>query len=192
MADANAQQTANEEKKGVVDLDKELDQFTQAQTTSKQQAKKTAVSKKAPKHTKKLAKSSKALVTKGKRKEAVARASIVSGKGRITVNGISVDLVKPREIRELIIEPIRISNEAASLIKDYDVNINVYGGGVSGQAQASRNALTSAILAVAKSDSLKHFYLGYDRNMVVSDHRRVEPKKFKGPKARARFQTSYR
>ena len=73
-----------------------------------------------------------------------------------------------------------------------DISINVHGGGSSGQAQAARSALAKVISKAAGSDVVKKMYMDYDRTMLVDDVRQVEPKKFKGPKARARFQKSYR
>ncbi len=76
--------------------------------------------------------------------------------------------------------------------RQMDIKVNVYGGGSSAQAQAVRSAIAKSIVAFSGSDAIKKEYLNYDRFMVVDDARRVEPKKFKGPKARARFQKSYR
>ena len=73
-----------------------------------------------------------------------------------------------------------------------DIKVNVQGGGASAQAQAVRSAIAKSIIEFSGMESLKKDYMHYDRFMVVDDSRRVEPKKFKGPKARARFQKSYR
>jgi small subunit ribosomal protein S9 len=70
--------------------------------------------------------------------------------------------------------------------------IYVNGGGSSGQAQAARSALAKVIAKASGTDAVKKLYMEYDRTMLVDDVRQVEPKKFKGPKARARFQKSYR
>ncbi|MCL5239044.1 MAG: 30S ribosomal protein S9, partial [Candidatus Marsarchaeota archaeon] len=73
-----------------------------------------------------------------------------------------------------------------------NISINVYGGGFSGQAQAARSVLAKVIAKAASSDVIKKMYMDYDRTLLVDDVRQVEPKKYKGPKARARFQKSYR
>lgn len=129
---------------------------------------------------------------KGKRKEAIARARLVSGAGEVVVNGINATILKPREISELILEPIRISKTARNLMSGSKIIVDVHGGGISGQAQAARNAVAKVIVASSGDESLRKMYMDYDRSMLVDDVRRVEPKKFLGTKARARFQTSYR
>ncbi len=178
------------ESKGIENLEKELETLYQpkvqpgkAQVKRQQAAKATR---------KKAAKTP--LLSKGKRKRAVARASLLQGgSGRVTINGVDVALIKPREIRELILEPINITDAAAQVAKSADIQVSVYGGGFSGQAQAARAAIAKAIVKASPSpDSLRSFYMEYDRHLLVDDTREVEPKKFKGPKARARFQKSYR
>ena len=66
------------------------------------------------------------------------------------------------------------------------------GGGTSGQAQAARSALAKVIAKADQGDAVRKAYIDYDRTLMVDDVRQVEPKKYKGPKARARFQKSYR
>ncbi len=182
----------NKEKKAVADLDKELSEFTEStQTQPKRRAplKKQAAAATA----KKVAKKKKqTIVTRGKRKEAIARASMSQGSGTVTINGVSAALIKPKEIRDLILEPILISKTVSGMMKQYDVSINVTGGGIMGQAQAARTALAKAITESSQNDGIKRAYMLYDRSLLVDDHRRVEPKKMGGPKARARTQTSYR
>ena len=129
---------------------------------------------------------------KAKRKAAVARAVLKQGTGRILINGKSVSLMKPLEVRELILESIRINASAKAIADRSDIVINIYGGGMSGQAQAARTVIAKAIVDASQSDSLRDEYMNYDRTLLVDDTRVVEPKKFRGPKARARFQKSYR
>ncbi|MFH1106824.1 MAG: 30S ribosomal protein S9 [Candidatus Micrarchaeota archaeon] len=128
----------------------------------------------------------KSIVTRGKRKEAIARAYITEGNGRLVVNGLTVDALQPLS-REIISEPLQFVKE-----KTFDVSVSVHGGGISGQAQAARTAVARAMVAYLKDDKLKEEMVAYDRSLLVEDPRRVEPKKFKGPKARARFTKSYR
>ncbi len=125
--------------------------------------------------------------TRGKRKEAIARASIKEGTGRISLNGRGLDAYDDPFIREVVTEPLNFIET-----KNFDIDINVRGGGFSGQAQAARTAIARAIIKFTKDEKLKTQFINYDRSLLVEDPRRVEPKKFKGPKARARFTKSYR
>ncbi|MDE1851471.1 MAG: 30S ribosomal protein S9 [Candidatus Micrarchaeota archaeon] len=172
--------------KGLENLDKELEAVLPQKAVQKREAKKTA-----PKRKGKVAKAKqKVLQSKARRKNAVARASLKSGNGRIRINGRNIDLLKPKEIRELIMEPVHLSDSAAEIVKESDIQISVHGGGVNGQAQAARTALAKAL--ALSNEGLRKVYLDYDRSLIVDDYRKVEPKKFRGPKARARFQKSYR
>ncbi len=141
---------------------------------------------------KKAARKDKMVLSSSKRKEARARAVVKKGTGRIIINSVNADLIEPREFRSLMLEPLNISNIAKELSKGVDIEVNVQGGGRSAQAQAVRSAIAKGISEYAESDTIRKEYLHYDRSLLVDDPRRVEPKKFKGPKARARFQTSYR
>ncbi|MEM4254916.1 MAG: 30S ribosomal protein S9 [Candidatus Norongarragalinales archaeon] len=130
----------------------------------------------------------KQVVERGKRKEAIARASIKAGKGVIRVNGIALTAFPNPYARQIMAEPLSFLDQ-----QDFDIDVSVRGGGVMGQAQAVRTAIARAILAFKKgSEELKKAFVDYDRFILVEDARRVEPKKFKGPKARARFTKSYR
>jgi small subunit ribosomal protein S9 len=132
------------------------------------------------------------VLSKSKRKSAVARASARPGSGRVTINGFDINTVEPLEHRRLMLEPASVSPDARAVFSGMDIKVSVYGGGTSSQAQAVRGAIAKSIVSFSGSESIKREYLNYDRFMVVDDARRVEPKKFKGPKARARFQKSYR
>lgn len=124
---------------------------------------------------------------RGKRKEAIARAYLTpKGSGRVFYNGSPLSSFSSPYVRQIVSEPLCFVDSL-----EYDVFINVHGGGVMGQAQAARVALANA-LANAYGAELKKKMLEYDRSLLVEDPRRVEPKKFKGPKARARFTKSYR
>ena len=132
------------------------------------------------------------IVLKSKRKEAVARASVKAGNGVIRINRMNVNTIEPKEFRSAILEPINVSSITRELASRLSIDVNVNGGGASSQVQAARGAIAKAMVAFADTDSIRKEYLRYDRFMLVDDTRRVEPKKFKGPKARARFQKSYR
>ncbi|MEK6954290.1 MAG: 30S ribosomal protein S9 [Candidatus Micrarchaeota archaeon] len=129
----------------------------------------------------------KAIVTRGKRKEAIARATIVEGSGKIYINGKMLSSYDSPFLNEVVGEPLNFVTD-----HNFDIRINVRGGGFSGQAQAARTAIARALVKFTKDDKLKAAYVAYDRSLLVEDPRRVEPKKFKGPKARARFTKSYR
>ncbi len=179
------------ESTGLENLDKELETLYQPKpgVQPKVAAKKAAVAGKS----KKSRVVKKAVMAKAKRKRAIARASLIPGSGRVSINGIDVNLMQPKEIRDLILEPINITSFAKQIADSSNIRVNTCGGGFSGQAQAARNAIAKVLVkASPSSDALKGFYMEYDRNLIIDDTRRVEPKKFKGPKARARFQTSYR
>lgn len=134
----------------------------------------------------------KTIVVKAKRKTTVARAYIKAGNGGIRINGQDINSLESQAAKDLIMEAIVISDLARESLKKVNVQINIYGGGVSSQIQAARGVLAKGLVAFSKSEALKKEYLDYDRSLLVDDIRRVEPKKFKGTKARARFQTSYR
>lgn len=146
-----------------------------------------APQKKAGKKT--AAKKEKFFHARGKRKESIARATITEGKGVVRINKMLIDFVEPVRLRDLVLEPIRLAGDLASNI---DIAVNVKGGGVVGQMQAARVAIAKALVKQTGSEELKQKMSSLDRNMLVEDKRRVEPKKYKGPKARARYQKSYR
>ncbi len=181
----------SKESKGVVDLDKELASVSQPKAAAPA-AKRSAA--RVPKQRKAGVGPSKKRVTiaKGKRKRAVARASLRQGTGVIRVNGVDIRLIKPRLIQELMLEPVRVTSLAKNVAAGSDIDINVYGGGSSGQAQAVRTAIAKVLVAASPGDALRRTFMEYDRTLLADDYRRVEPKKFLGTKARARFQKSYR
>jgi small subunit ribosomal protein S9 len=125
----------------------------------------------------------------GKRKTAIARATIKSGKGRIRINKIPVEIITPEVARSKIMEPLLLSDE---LWEGLDIDVNVRGGGYMGQAVAARMAIARALVKWTKRSSLKEKFLRYDRSMLSGDSRRKESKKFGGPGARKKKQKSYR
>lgn len=130
------------------------------------------------------------MLTSGKRKTAIARATIRSGKGRVRINSVPLEIFEPRIARDKITEPLLHADEET--LKQIDIDVKVSGGGFMGQAEASRMAIARAMLGWTKSAKLKTAFIDYDRSMIASDSRRKEPKKFGGPGARARDQKSYR
>jgi|SRR3989344_1954537 len=130
----------------------------------------------------------KTLIAVGKRKKSVARATINEGKGIIRVNKVLLDNVEPRMAKLKIEEPLII---AGDISKKYDINVNVHGGGVISQAEASRLAVAKAL--VATNSKLKQEFLNYDRTLLIADVRQREARKPNTHgNARGKTQKSYR
>jgi small subunit ribosomal protein S9 len=123
--------------------------------------------------------------TSGRRKTSIARVYMTKGSGNIEVNG--------RDYKEYFSTPtlqyyVNQSFNVAKAANEYDVKVNVSGGGITGQAQAIRLAIAKALVEVnpeAKKDLRAE-------GLVTRDPRMVERKKFGQKKARARFQFSKR
>ncbi len=131
----------------------------------------------------------KVFVARGKRKESVARTTIQAGKGVIRINSQSLSSFGNRYVREIIGEPLRYMGPEATTV---DLSVNVNGGGVMGQAQAARTSIAKALVLYFEDLNLKEKFNSIDRSLIIEDTRRVERKKYCGPKARARYQKSYR
>ena len=137
-----------------------------------------------------MSSSKKVLTVSGKRKTATARATVRTGKGRIRINNVPLEVLEPRTSRLKIMEPLlQVDSELRSQV---DINIKVAGGGFMGQAEAARMALARGLLRWTRSKHLQSAFTDYDRTMLAGDPRRKESKKFGGPGARARNQKSYR
>ncbi|MBI5223687.1 30S ribosomal protein S9 [Candidatus Micrarchaeota archaeon] len=130
-----------------------------------------------------------ALVLRGKRKSSVARAAISPGKGVVRFNRLNVTSLENKYVREIILEPTRYVGPAAN---EVDISVKVTGGGMMGQAQAARTAIANALVNYFPDLNLKDKFIDIDWSLIIEDTRRVESKKYRGPKARARFQKSYR
>ncbi len=128
-------------------------------------------------------------VARGKRKLSVARATVKPGKGVIRVNRMNVTALNNHYVRAIIVEPLRYLGPEANGI---NISVTVTGGGMLGQAQAARTAIANALSEYFEDMNLKDKFVAIDRSLIVEDTRRVESKKYRGPKARARFQKSYR
>ena len=127
--------------------------------------------------------------TSGKKKTAIARATITDGEGRVRVNGKPIELIEPEMARLKMLEPFRIAEERRDEI---DVAVDVEGGGVMGQADAVRTAIARGVVDHYNDAELRDAYMEFDRSLLVNDVRQAEPKKWGGPGARARYQKSYR
>jgi small subunit ribosomal protein S9 len=126
----------------------------------------------------------------GKRKEAIAKAKIKKGTGEVSLNKRDYKNFEILE-RLRIEEPLAIAKEILGKI-DFDLEINISGGGRKGQIEAARLAMSKAILGFTGSKELEKIYLEYDRNLLVADVRRKEAYKPGVSKARKKRQTSYR
>ena len=108
----------------------------------------------------------------GKRKSSVARVSLFHpGNGNIEINGVRVDDYVPREsLATIIKQPLNILGKA----NDYDILVNVRGGGLSGQAGAIRLGISRALVLFNSENrsSLK------SNGLLTRDARKVERKKF--------------
>src|SRR5687767_2087264 len=106
--------------------------------------------------------------TSGKRKTAVARASVAKGEGRVRVNRIPLEIVEPPLARLKMTEPLNIAGKRADKL---DISVSVKGGGIYGQADAVRTAIARAILEYTEDAELKEQFIAYDRTLLVNDTR---------------------
>jgi small subunit ribosomal protein S9 len=123
--------------------------------------------------------------TSGRRKTSVARIYMSKGNGSIEVNGRDYKSYFPTPTLQFYVTQ---SFNVSKTMNEYDVKVNVAGGGITGQAQAIRLAISKALIEINpefKKD------LRAD-GLITRDPRMVERKKFGQKKARARFQFSKR
>jgi len=132
----------------------------------------------------------------GKRKMALARATVKVGKGVIRINSQNLDSYSNSIVKLRIHEPLMLLKNIVDLTK-LDINIYTEGGGVSGQTDAIRTAISRALIDFVggeKGELIREILIKYDRSLIAGDSRRTEPHKpggsTKGP--RARRQKSYR
>ncbi len=123
----------------------------------------------------------------GKRKRAVARATMKEGKGIIHINNEVLDVYQPEMCKLRIQEPLLL---AGDISKKVNINISVRGGGQVSQADAVRLAIGRCLVKL--NPNLKKTFLDYDRNLLIADTRRKEPYKPNDSKARAKRQASKR
>jgi small subunit ribosomal protein S9 len=114
-------------------------------------------------------------VVSGKRKTAVAKATIEAGAGKVTYNKKPLTFLS--ELQQLeISEPLIIAEDVLKKI-DFDISVNVKGGGTACQVEAARLAIAKAIVKFTGSENLRATYLNYDRNLLIADTRRKESRK---------------
>ncbi len=128
-------------------------------------------------------------VASGKRKTAVARAVIRPGQGRVRLNRVPLEIHQPEMARLKIMEALAVAGEKVSKV---DIDVNVHGGGIMGQADAIRTAIARGLVTFYKDDQLEEQFKAYDRTLIVPDTRRKLPKKPLGRGARKKRQKSYR
>jgi len=123
--------------------------------------------------------------TIGRRKSAVARIYLSEGKGKITVNGREVnEYFNTDQLLYVVKQPLNEVNVA----EQYDIKVNLTGGGFSGQAEALRLAIARALIKIDP----EHRSALKAKGFLTRDPRVVERKKPGRPKARKRFQFSKR
>ena len=132
----------------------------------------------------------KVIVSSGKRKTAIARATIKEGKGRIRINGVPLEVL-PNELSRIKIGEIFII-AGEEVRESIDIKVNVRGGGFMGQAEAIRTAIARGLIEYYDDLTMKEKFTVYDKTIVSGDPRRTEPKHFGGRSSRSRFQKSYR
>ncbi|MBI2148300.1 30S ribosomal protein S9 [Candidatus Woesearchaeota archaeon] len=129
----------------------------------------------------------KTIQTIGKRKTALAKATLSAGKGTIRINHQLLDTIQPELLRQRLMEPLILSDDTWQKV---NINVSVSGGGMQGQTEAARIAIARALVEFNKK--LKKPFLDYDRHLLVQDIRVRETRKPNDSKARASRQKSYR
>jgi len=132
----------------------------------------------------------KKMVVSGKRKSAIAKATIGEGSGVVTFNRRPLSFLTELQRLE-ISEPLIIAKDILGDL-NFDISLNIKGGGTACQVEAGRLAIAKAIVRFVDNDNLKNVFLAYDRNMLIADTRRKEACKPGDSKARAMRQTSFR
>ena len=120
-----------------------------------------------------------------RRKAAVARVYVSEGNGKITINKRDLTEYFPSTILQYVVkQPLALLDA----VEKYDIKVNLYGGGFTGQSQAVRLAIARALVKINAEDKKALRAEGF----MTRDSREVERKKPGRPKARRRFQFSKR
>ena len=143
-----------------------------------------------------MARKKKSVESSGKRKTAIARASVKAGKGRVRVNSEPIEILQPALARRKAMEPLVIA-DAMNRLSKVDINLTTTGGGIMGQTDAIRTAIARGLVhynggAEGIDEELRDEFLRFDRSLLVHDPRRKEPKHQLGRGARRKKQKSYR
>jgi len=121
----------------------------------------------------------------GRRKTSVARIYLSKGKDKMTINGKDYkDYFPTTSLQYKILQPFKLTNNTGK----FDISVNVYGGGITGQVEAIRLAISRALSEMSDENksALKK------EGLLTRDPRMVERKKFGQKKARKKFQFSKR
>ena len=121
----------------------------------------------------------------GRRKTAVARVYVSTGKGDITINNKPLNTYFPTAtLQYKVKQPFTLTENDGN----FDVKVNVYGGGITGQAEAIRLGISRALCEI----DVEHRSTLKPEGLLTRDPRMVERKKFGQKKARKKFQFSKR
>ena len=121
----------------------------------------------------------------GRRKKAIARVYVSKGKGNITVNDKDFkSYFSTGTLQYKVNQPLALTEN----LGNFDIKVNVYGGGVTGQAEAVRLALSRAMCELNEENRI----ILKPEGLLTRDPRMVERKKFGQKKARKKFQFSKR
>ena len=121
----------------------------------------------------------------GRRKTAVARVYLTKGKGNVVVNKKDYKEVFPIDVlQSKITQPFELTDT----VGQYDVKVNVAGGGINGQVEAIRLGISRALVEISE----EYKPLLKEEGLMTRDPRMVERKKPGQPKARKKFQFSKR
>nr|UXY87236.1 40S ribosomal protein S16 [Cryptomonas sp.] len=134
----------------------------------------------------------------GKKKTSMAVAVIKGpGHGLIRINGIPLDLIQPDIIKIKAFEPLLLVGQ--DKFGDIDIRVRVRGGGKNSQIYAIRQAIAKGLILYLEKyvgeiqkTEIRDIFLNYDRSLLATDPRTVEPKKSGGRGARSKYQKSYR
>jgi len=123
--------------------------------------------------------------TIGRRKEAIARVYLSEGKGQITINKRDIkDYFPAATLQYIVKQPLN----TIGVVDNYDIKVNLTGGGYKGQAEALRLAIARALVKIDEESKPALKAQGF----LTRDSRVVERKKPGQPKARKKFQFSKR
>jgi len=121
----------------------------------------------------------------GRRKAAIARVYVTTGKGEITINGKDYKQYFPLELLQYVVtQPLK----ELELEKKFDIKVRLKGGGIKGQAEALRLGISRALIKIDEDYRPPLKKAGF----LTRDARVVERKKYGQPKARKNFQFSKR
>ncbi len=129
------------------------------------------------------------MLATGRRKAALARATVRDGRGRVFVNRRALEVYEPELARLKILEPLALAPELARRV---DIEVDVEGGGFMGQADAVRTAIARGLIEWSGDPKVRELFKQHDWTLIKSDVRFKESKKPGGSGARAKYQKSYR